>query len=76
MTKEDKTSKMLTILLAIVISIAAIAILYVNLPQNEGNDGTGDIDNQEPEGNETEEPVVLFSVTYNNTDYNLSLIHI
>jgi len=73
MTKEDKTSKMLTILLAIVISIAAIAILYVNLPQNEGNDGTGDIDNQEPEGNETEEPVVLFSVTYKNTDYNYTL---
>ena len=73
MAKEDKTSKMLTILLAIVISIAAIAVLYVNLPENEGNDDTGNIDNQEPEGNETEEPVVLFSVTYKNTDYNYTL---
>jgi len=73
MAKEDKTSKLLTIILAIVISIAAIAVLYVNLPENEESNDIGNIDNEGPEDNETEEPAALFSITYNNTDYNYTL---
>lgn len=75
MAKEDTSSKMLTILLAIIISIAAIVFLYVNLTQDTTEDETsdGDTNGGDTGDNETEEPETLLTVTYNNIDYEYSL---
>lgn len=85
MAKEDMTSKMLAIILVVVISIAAIVVLYVNLPQeNEAEDGTTDgqtddtVDDttDETEDNESVIPETLLTVTYNNTDYEYTFSEI
>ena len=50
MTEENGSSKVITIVLAIIITFAAIAILYVNLPQDTTKeDNTGDQEEQTPE---------------------------
>ncbi len=74
MAKEDMASKMLAIILIVVISIAAIVVLYVNLPQeNEVEDGTTD---GQTEDNESVIPETLLTVTYNNTDYEYTFSEI
>jgi len=78
MTKEDTSSKMLTIILAIIISIAAIVFLYVNLPQDKTEDETGDGGTKDGDtgDSETEEPEVVLTVTYNDTDYQYTFSEI
>jgi len=67
---ENNSNKMITIALAAVICIAAIVLLYTNLPQDNTNDET---DNGTPDDNQSAEPAVILTVTYNNTDYNYTL---
>ncbi len=67
---EENSNKMITIALAVIICIAAIALLYVNLPANDTNDNT---DNNTNDGNESEEPPVLLTVTYNDSENEYTL---
>jgi len=53
MAKESKNEKIITIVLAIIISIAAITIMYVSLP----NDSDADTDDQEDDTNGDTPPV-------------------
>jgi hypothetical protein len=69
MAKKDNSNKIITIVLAIAICLAAIVIIFVNLPQNDtSNDNTTDETNDEPE-----EPVTFLTVIYNDeqTEYTL-----
>lgn len=74
MADKDKTNKILTIVLAIVICLAAVVIIYVNLPQ-ETTDYTQDEtnDGNTTDDDETEEPVTLLTVMYNNTKNEYTL---
>lgn len=55
--------KLITITLAIVICIAAIVVLYVNLPQDQNTN----------DDNTNEEPVVLLTVTYGDEQSEYTL---
>lgn len=69
---EEKSNKIITILLAVVITIAAIAIIYVNLPQekNDENITNDDVtdDNTDDGTDENNNPpaTIIFTVTYND----------
>ena len=76
MAERNNSNKIITILLAIVICVAAITILYVNLPpEGTEDEQIEDQDNNEDtaDGNETEEPVVLLTVIYNETQNEYTL---
>jgi len=68
MAEENNQNKLITVTLAIIICIAAITVLYVNLPQK---------DTSEEENNETidenEEPETILTMIYNDeqTEYTL-----
>lgn len=70
MAKKDDTNKMITIVLAIVICLAAIVIIFVNLPQDNATIEDND------DNDTTEEPVeeTILTITYGDTinEYNLS----
>jgi hypothetical protein len=76
MAEKNNPNKIITISLAIVICIAAIVLLYVNLPQ-ENTDTTDDITDNTPDetkdNNQIEEPVVLLTIIYNNTKNEYTL---
>jgi hypothetical protein len=64
------TNKIITIFLVVIVCIAAIVLLYISLPKdkttNNTTDGTKD-------NNQTEEPAVLITVKYNNTQNEYTL---
>ena len=66
------TNKILTIFLAVIICIAAVVLLYVNLPKDETSDDNAD-ENDNTNNNETLEPVILLTVIYNNTQNEYTL---
>ena len=66
------TNKILTIFLAVIICIAAVVLLYVNLPKDETTEDNAD-ENDNANNNETVEPVILLSVIYNNTQNEYTL---
>ena len=71
---ENNSSKLITIMIAIIICAAAITLLYVNLPQNDtGNDNEINDDTTDGTNDEPEEPETFLTVIYNNeqTDYTL-----
>ncbi len=61
---ENNSNKTITIALAVIICIAAIVLLYVNLPQ-DSTDTTDD--------NQNTEPLVLLTLIYNNTENEYTL---
>ncbi len=63
MTEKNNTNKILTIGLVIIIAIAAIVLIYVNLPEDEKTNGEGTDNSNE----------VLLTVTYNDTNYEYKL---
>ena len=69
------TNKILTIFLAVIICIAAVVLLYINLPKNETKENTSDDGNTngETEDNETEEPVTVLTVIYGDEQTNYTL---
>jgi hypothetical protein len=72
------TNKILTIFLAIIICIAAVVLLYVNLPKDETTDDTtdDDITNGDTNGNQTEEPeepVTVLTIIYGDEQTNYTL---
>jgi len=73
MAKENGSNKIITIALAIIITFAAIAIIYVNLP--EGTKTTDDTDDEtQDETEDEEEPEdVILTITYESEIYEYSL---
>jgi len=73
MAKENGSNKIITIVLAIIITFAAIAIIYVNLP--EGTKTTDDTDDEtQDETEDEEEPEdVILTITYESEIYEYSL---
>jgi len=68
------TNRILTIFLAVIICIAAVVLLYVNLPKDGTSDDNADEDaNDNTNNNETVEPVILLTVIYNNTQNEYTL---
>ncbi len=71
---EKNSNKILTLVLAVIICISAIVVLYVSLPKNETTDNnTDDTTNGNTDNNETEEPVILLTVIYNDTQNEYTL---
>ena len=67
-------NKILTIFLVVIICIAAVVLLYVNLPKDETTDDDADENtNDNTNNNETMEPVILLRVTYNDTQNEYTL---
>lgn len=82
MVEEKISNKLITIILAITIIIAAVVILYVNLPEDnneiKSDDETGqeeeeEQEEQEEEEPEEEEPEFVFNLTYKGNQTNYSL---
>jgi len=65
MATENKSNKLITITLALIITIAAITIIYINLPKDENGTEIND-------GNEQENEIVL-QMLYNDTYKNYTL---
>lgn len=73
MPTENKSNKIITIVLAVIITLAAITVIYINLPQNNENKKiTGGNNGQQDGGNQTTEPVIL-TVTYGDKQTNYTL---
>ncbi|PNX48295.1 MAG: hypothetical protein BV457_04030 [Thermoplasmata archaeon M9B1D] len=66
------TNKILTIFLAVIICVAAVVLLYVNLPKDGTSEDNAD-ENDNTNNNETVEPVILLKVIYNNTQNKYTL---
>ena len=72
MAEKNNQNKIITITLAIIICLAAIVLLYVNLP-----DGSSDTDDETTDdtngGDEVEELSVVLTVTYGETENEYTL---
>lgn len=69
MPKENSSKKAITISLITIIIIAAVVLIYVNLPQtieDNNNDGTN-------ENGETNEEEILLTITYSTQELNYTL---
>ena len=73
MLDEDKTNKIITVVLALIITIAAITLIYVNLA--EDTDEETDQDQQDETNNETDEEII-FTLSYGDEikEYSLSML--
>jgi len=72
---EKNSNKLITIMLALIICVAAITILYVNLPksetnENETDDGTTD---QQENNDQSEEPTVILTIIHNDIEDEYTL---
>ena len=68
------TNKILTMFLVVIICIAAVVLLYVNLPKDETTDDNTDGNtNDENDNNETEEPITVLTLIYGNEQINYTL---
>lgn len=67
MPTENKSNKIITIVLALIIIVAAITILYVSLPQNEENKSSDENNGQQVGGNQT---AVVLTVIYGDEQTN------
>jgi hypothetical protein len=73
MPTENKSNKIITIVLAVIITLAAITVIYISLPQNKENKKTtGGNNGQQGGGNQTTETVIL-TVTYGDKQTNYTL---
>jgi len=73
MPTENKSNKIITMVLAVIITLAAITVIYISLPQNEGNNKTSDENNgQQNGGGQTEESTIL-TVIYGDEQTNYTL---
>jgi len=71
MPTENKSNKIITIALAMIITLAAITILYVSLPENKENKKPSG-ENHEQGGNQTGESAIL-TVIYGDEQTNYTL---
>jgi hypothetical protein len=71
MPTENKSNKIITIVLALIIIVAAITILYVGLPQNEENNTSSGTSGQQGGGNQTGS--VVLTVIYGDKQTNYTL---
>jgi len=74
MLEEKKSNKIISLLLIVVISIAAIALIYVNLPEDSDDENTND-NNGNSDDNVIDDEILL-SVIFNDEskEYTLSMI--
>lgn len=73
MPTENKSNKIITIVLAAIVTLAAITVIYVNLPQNKENNKPSDENNgQQNGGGQTEESAIL-TVIYGDEQTNYTL---
>jgi len=71
MSTENKSNKIITIVLALIITVAAITVLYVSLPQNEENKSSDENNGQQGGGNQTGS--VVLTVIYGDEQTNYTL---
>jgi len=71
MAEKKNTNKILTIGIVLILAIAAIVVIYVNLPQekSENDNQTGGEFSDDTSDNDTEKPNTTLVVNYNNTEY-------
>jgi hypothetical protein len=73
MPTENKSNKIITIVLAVIIILAAITVIYISLPQNKENEkASGGNNGQQGGDNQTEESVIL-TVIYGDEQTNYTL---
>ena len=75
MSNEEKTNKIITILLALVITLAAVTIIYVNLTEEkeeETQDQQNGTDDKGSDDNKTNEAVIL-TVIFGDEEVNYRL---
>ena len=70
---SEKTNKMITIVLALLITVAALTIIYVNLPQENDNDTTDNTPSKNNDQNNTQNEEKILTVTYENEKTNYTL---
>ena len=75
MAKEEPYNKLITLFLAIVICLAAITILYVNLPDSQDEDSTDDgtEDTNDDNNDNDEEESVILTISYGTESYEYTL---
>ena len=74
MSEKNHTNKILTIVLAVIICISAIVLLYVNLPRDEKiENNTDNNSNSAINDNQTNDRIILLTVTYNNSKNEYTL---
>jgi hypothetical protein len=68
------TNKILTIFLVVIVCIAAVVLLYVNLPKDGTTDDNSDENtNGNADNNETEEPLTVLTVIYGEEQINYTM---
>jgi hypothetical protein len=73
MPTENKSNKIITIVLAMIITLAAITVLYISLPQNKENEKTSGENNGQQDGNNPTEESVILTVIYGDEQTNYTL---
>jgi hypothetical protein len=73
MPTENKSNKIITIVLAVIITLAAITVIYISLPQNKENEKTSDENNGQQDGNNPTEESVILTVIYGDEQTNYTL---
>ncbi len=68
--KEEKTNRMITAVLAVIIIIAAVSILYVTLPQETQ---TNTQNNQENGGSQTNQSATTLTIIFGDEQMNYTL---
>jgi hypothetical protein len=73
MPTENKSNKIITIVLAVIITLAAITVIYISLPQNKENEKTTDENNEQQDGNNQTEESAILTVIYGDEQTNYTL---
>lgn len=73
MPTENKSNKIITIVLAVIITLAAITVIYISLPQNKENEKTSGENNGQQNGNNPTEESVILTVIYGDEQTNYTL---
>ncbi len=73
MPTENKSNKITTIVLAAIITLAAITVIYISLPQNKENGKTSDENNGQQDGNNSTEESAILTVIYGDEQTNYTL---
>jgi hypothetical protein len=71
MPTENKSNKIITIVLAAIITLAAITVIYISLPQNKGKTTGGN--NEQQDGNNPTEESAILTVIYGDEQTNYTL---
>jgi hypothetical protein len=73
MPTENKSNKIITIVLAVIITLAAITVIYISLPQNKENEKTSGENNGQQDGNNPTEESAILTLIYGDEQINYTL---